>query len=602
MHAKTPSVAFAAAFAVIASAPQPFAAPASHPLDEMSVEEFVDYLGDKLPHLPKELRTTVAKKVDANSDGEISEAEFEGRRRILQEVMGSRRAPGAPRGATQPEAKPVVMATYLDRDPVVVPPLVDGGHAEVLVITGSDLAKAWLPYAIWKTRKGLPTKIMTVEQIARTYEAEGIQEKIRMCVREHIEEHRTSWVVLGGDCVPGGGVVPGGHTTVHKMEPAGIPTDIVYLSETSWDADGDGVLGEWKDDREAISYPDGSVGLGRVPVRTVEDVAAFTAKVISYESEYPTDGFAETMLFTSADERSSLKVIRSWEDYISPMWAGQESRLFAGDTDDAEGDDDALSADNLLKRFNAGQFGKMHIHGHGELDRWILEEGDFRIGNVGAMANGGAYPLMTTVSCNTGEYDSLRDPSIVESILRQAGAGSVAVVAPIRTGKMHFHERSDFDLMLSEGKLDGSTMMLTRYWLNAMTVKHNTGQALASAASDMAADAEKSAGFHLCICEFNLLGDPTLPVHAARPVTPEVDVPDAIPLGTAKLSINTNAPGASICVWKAGEIYGTFVTNSDGDTEIDLEPITKGSLLVTLSGRGLNTVATTVNIESPPRY
>ena len=68
-----------------------------------------------------------------------------------------------------------------------------------------------------------------------------------------------------------------------------------------------------------------------------------------------------------------------------------------------------------------------------------------------------AYPLITTVSCFTGQYDGKEDPSIVESMIRQPKRGSVAVVAPIRTGKPHFHQRSDFRLMVSEGKLDGTT-------------------------------------------------------------------------------------------------------------------------------------------------
>ena len=104
--------------------------------------------------------------------------------------------------------------------------------ATVLLITAEKLKGAWSDFAEWKTQIGKSTKIITVHEIAKRYEADGTQEKIRLCVRDHIENHGTRWVVLGGDSLPGGkGLVPGGHTTVHAMEPKGIPTDIVYLSE-----------------------------------------------------------------------------------------------------------------------------------------------------------------------------------------------------------------------------------------------------------------------------------------------------------------------------------------------------------------------------------
>ena len=127
--------------------------------------------------------------------------------------------------------------------------------ATLLLITDKSLAEAWAPFAEWKTRLGKSTKLITVAQIDAAHKGDdlSIQEKIRLTVREHIDKHGTRWVLLGGDCLPGGkGLVPGGHTTVHAMEPAGIPTDIVYLSKTDWDADGDGIYGEFEDDRKAI--------------------------------------------------------------------------------------------------------------------------------------------------------------------------------------------------------------------------------------------------------------------------------------------------------------------------------------------------------------
>lgn len=473
--------------------------------------------------------------------------------------------------------------------------------ATVLLITAEELAAAWVPFADWKTRGGKATKIVTCQQIAKRYEASSIQEKIRLCVRDHIDRHGTRWVILGGDCLPGGeGLVPGGHLTVHRKEPRGIPTDIVYLSETNWDADGDGIYGEWKDDEEAIKYPDGSVGLGRVPVRTAEDVAAFTEKVIAYESRYPTTAFATRMIYTCTDRRAVAKLHRSWDDHLSKAWKGRADRFFAGETpwdEDGKPGSYDLNSDNLVSLVNGKTIGKLHLHGHGKLGHWILERSRFSGGDVARLKNDGAYPLITTVSCNTGEFDNTRDPSIVEAMIRVPKAGSVAIVAPIRTGKMHLHKRSDFRLMVNEGMLDGTTQTMTRYWENGLGGGLTTGEALMKSKHSMTADARKNASYHLCICELNLLGDPTLGMRPRAPETPRIQAPDSVSTGKQTIKIETDAPASTVCLWKGSEVYVVVTADAHGHAICEVEPASAGDLLVTVSGANLNTVTGTIRVQ-----
>ena len=478
----------------------------------------------------------------------------------------------------------------------------DPDAATVLLITSEDLAEAWQPFADWKTAGGKRTKIMTVQQIDQKFTADNIQEKIRLCVRDHIDNYQTRWVVLGGDSLPGGkGVVPGGHTTFHRQEPKGIPTDIVYLSPTNWDDDGDGKYGEFKDDRDAITYPDGSVGLGRIPVRTKENVAAFTEKVIAYESQYPTDGFAKRIIYTCTDSPAYPKVRNSWDKYLSDVWDGEMGRYFSQETpwDDGKPGSYPLSAKNLVKLFNDKTTGKLHIHGHGLLPFWVLEKhSKFTDKHVKQLENEGAYPLMTTVSCHTGEYDSAKDPCIVEQMIRQPKGGSVAIVAPVRTGKPHFAKRSDFRLMVSEGKLDGTTMTMTRYWTFGMDEKVTTGEAFMKAKSAMVEDGEKAAGYHLCLCELNLLGDPTLDMRAENPRSPKLVSPDQIGLGQQQIEISTDIPGSTICLWKGEEVYEVTKTDKDGKVVFSINPSSGGELSISVSGPSLNTVTKKIPVST----
>ena len=473
-------------------------------LDEQTAAEFREYLTGKLGNLnltEKQLDSIVA-KVDANNDGKISDEEFDNRMAVIQSILSGKKDDSNEESKSDSDSSDSDDSDSdnsepAEKKPAIIDALTPSTDATVLLITADELAKSWVPFAKWKTQNGKLTKIVTVGQIEEEFEADNIQEKIRLCVRKHIDHHETRWVILGGDCLPGDkGRVPGGHNTVHRQEPDGIPTDIVYLSPTNWDADDDGVYGEFKDDREAISYPDGSVGLGRIPVRTTADVAAFTDKVISYESNYPTSEFATKMIYTCTEKYAYPKVRKSWDDYLSKAWDGEMGRFFADETPWDEEDDPGsheLSADNLVSLFNQNSTGKMHIHGHGLLPVWVLEKSKFSQKHVGQLENKGAYPLITTVSCFTGQYDSKDDPSIVEQLLRAPEAGSVAIVAPIRTGKAHFAKRSDFRLMITKGKLDGTTMTMTNYWSLGLGEGISTGHAMMKAKQAMAEDAADAA-------------------------------------------------------------------------------------------------------------
>ncbi len=388
----------------------------------------------------------------------------------------------------------------------------------VLLITSAELAESWQAFADWKKSVGKPVKIVTTDEIESNFEGPDIQEKIRLCVRHHIDTHDFQWIILGGDSLPNGkGIVPH-RNTVHKTmwgSEDDIPADIYYLSPTNWDADGDGIYGEFKDDRSAISYPDGSVGLGRIPVRTATDIAAYTEKVIAYESRHPGEKFANQMVYTCTVDGAYPKVRRSWDDHVSTALSGGTMERWFSDKslpDRGQFGDQDLSPSNLTTLINQKRVGKMHLHGHGLINGWVLDDDDmFTSKHVSKLTNQDAYPIITTVSCFTGHFDAKEDPCISESMLRQPNAGAIAIVAPCREGKPHFsNPREDFPLMMREGKMDGTTNTMTQFWTLGISKKLSLGHAIMAAKHSMADQAETSAEMHMCLVELNFLGDPTL--------------------------------------------------------------------------------------------
>jgi hypothetical protein len=386
-----------------------------------------------------------------------------------------------------------------------------------LLISPPSLKEAWQVYADMRAESGAEIKVVTTEEIQKKYKTGDLQNRMRLCARHHIEQYGATAIILGGDSSPDGGLVPD-RDTFHKNmwgNDVDIPSDLYFISPTSWDHDEDGVYGEFQDDRDAITYPDGTIGIGRVPLRTVDDVKAYTDKVKNYLDMKATAELAMTCEVRGA----YAKVLKSGKTWIPKAWPKGEVSFFFNDFTswDGEGEKGSfqLSPDNLSSKFNEGKITKWHLHGHGLIDRWVLEDHTmFSFSEIEALKNEKSPLVITTVSCFTGHFDAQRDPCVTEAMLRQPKGGAVLIVAPCREGKPHFHNpRQDFALMQREGKLDGTTQTMTSFWVASLgDQKANAGRALALSKADLAVDARKSATYHQGICELNLLGDPTLPV------------------------------------------------------------------------------------------
>ncbi|XAL99373.1 C25 family cysteine peptidase [Phycisphaeraceae bacterium D3-23] len=497
------------------------------------------------------------------------------------------------------------------------PPLPEGVEPQVLLITDESLAEAWQDFAVFKTRLGRPTTILTVQEIDAEYEGDDIQQKIRAAVQDYIENHGSKYIVLGGDSAPGtwpqgGGLVPDRDTVHRAMRYRDIPTDLYYLSpgDNDWDANANGVYGEWPADMEAVAYthPSGA-SIGRIPVRTAEDVAAYTDKVVDYETNYPAGDFAEGLIYSNTVDGSEPKVRRSWDDYVSNIWPqGEVFRFYHTETywDEDETGDYALNTEHWLDVINNQTAGKMHMHGHGMLGFWVLEDdGGHTLADqsiVDRLTNGDAYLVMTTVSCFTGQYDGRDDPSITESMLRAPNRGAVAILAPSREGVPIFHNpREDFRLMVEEGKLDGTTESMTRYWMAGLSPTDDgsyrtLGEAFITMKGEMAEHAVQTAGYHWCQCELSFLGDPTLDMRANAVVTPEVGCVLAIPgrgVGGVTYGFTTDLRTpmhATACVWNGDDVYVVVPIGDDGKFNVWLPENSGSDWTVTVSGPSLNAV------------
>ena len=460
---------------------------------------------------------------------------------------------------------------------------------QILIVTNEDLSESWGDFADWKTRTGRVTKVVTTESIADEFEGEDLQQKIRQCCLKHIDERGTEFVILGGDSAGKKGIVPDrdtDHSDFEMLPYANIPTDIYYISEKDWDANDDGVYGKFEDDLEAIEYTNPKASIGRIPVRTADDVEAYTEKMIAYESKYPVGRFAHRMVYTCPEKSAYPKLKTSFETLCENWSDGDVSRFFGNTTpwDDQKKGDYDLTAENWTKLINDRGAAKMHMHGHGILPRWILENRssvDHSI--VSKLDNKNAYPIITTVSCLTGQFDDREDPSIAESMLRKRGGGAIAVLAPSRQGiPVMMDPPNDYRLMMTQGKMDGTTDSYTRFWVNAMTGSKTIGEAFRKVKVEMTDNARKNQGFHMIQCELNLLGDPTLD---PRPQAPQNFEDGSVRVRDGKIFAG-GFKGAKVCVSNGKDFYRIVDANRKY-TPIDLEEHT-GTFSVAAFAPGFN--------------
>lgn len=474
---------------------------------------------------------------------------------------------------------------------------------KVLLITASELKDSWKKFADWKTQTGRSTKIITISEIEKSYKGKDLQEKIRQCCLKHINENDTQYIILGGDSTPKGGNVPD-RDTIHKtmrLYHPDIPTDSYYTSEKNWDTNKNGIYGEWPEDRDDTIYAHSKASIGRIPVRTKADVAAYTDKIIAYESKYPKTKFAEKMVYTCPVPGAQPKLGTSRKT-IQKTWDKGEMQFFFDKKtpwDEKVSGDFDLTPNNWVNLINKKETGKMHIHGHGFLPVWVLEHHktvDQK--HVDALKNDNAYLTMTTVSCFTGQYDGKKDPSITESMLRAKDKGAVIIIAPAREGVPAFHNPPyDYQLMVLKGKMDGTTQLLTTVWEQGL--KHNLsfGEALRRAKDSMKKDANKTSSYHYVLSEINLLGDPTLSMRSASPSDIALECPKTLSTSDKQLVVKTDKPNVKVCIWKKGELYKTVQTDDKGVCTIDLKLKEKGTLHVSAFGPNLNMTAQSIEVS-----
>lgn len=304
-----------------------------------------------------------------------------------------------------------------------------------LLITNNALSSAFQPLVNRRTAQGKIGRLVTVETIQSTFPGVDVQDKIRNCIRQHLQDHGTSWVALGGSDV----VVP------PRYVEGNIPVDLYYgCLDGDWNADGDAVYGEAIVDNVDL-YPE--VWVGRIPVQTASQATDYVNKLVRFE-DASVSGYSGTMLIASNQTwfMSGLARPAGYDDHdpvseteapmrnlyrnvIQPYWqASPLDLLFTTYTtwDTARCGDYGVTWDNMAARLNWGyHYFYLWGYGNGSGGTGI----DAAMGS--ALSNANRPSVLYVTASSSSAYDQ-QEPCISEAFLRNPNGGAIAYVGATR--------------------------------------------------------------------------------------------------------------------------------------------------------------------------
>lgn len=315
-------------------------------------------------------------------------------------------------------------------------------NIDYLIITLDSLKSSFEPLRVWKTQKGVYTKIVTIEEIDSIYEHQGNTQQLR--IKQYIYDlHHSAglkWVLLGGDDT----IVP-----ILKVPMtigsnyAEIPSDIFYGSFDNafdWNANGNNILGEESDNIGLTQ----EVCISRLPINTKSQTRVYINKLLHYEQN-PTMTNPSMLLcaqiiaddnyqtyhpqsgFSDAHIKSDILIANS----ITPYWGGDVFRFYDTGTDFTGGADYDLNTENLTERLN-NNYNFLHFATHGGTNYWSLEIGKYYSTNVQSLTN--TTPMVVvTMACSTNSFDG-NEPCLSEAFIRQPVGGAIAYLGSSRAG------------------------------------------------------------------------------------------------------------------------------------------------------------------------
>ena len=458
-------------------------------------------------------------------------------------------------------------------------PLIDPANAfEYLIVTDDQFADDFSPLGDFYTRRGVRTRIMTVEEITAGYGGVDTAERIRNAIKDKYVSNGITHVLLGGDWDGGTGdpkIVPyrGLYGEVHSSElytDSNMPADLYFANlDGTWNTDGDALWGEAGEDD-----PYAEIAVGRASVDTPDEIAHFINKTIMYQ-DHPVAG----------DVRQALLLgEKLWDNPLT--YGDDEVELLVGTHADNGFTTSGIPTDfSITRRYDRvmGAWGPNVVFDAVNAGTsWVGHAGHSNTGYVMRMnrndvsdlyfANDGvsaAFPVMCSTGCYDGSFDNCTPSGLYEiadCIGEQMVSTAHCAVAFICNSRYGW-----FD----EGTTNGPSIHFMREFFDAVFTEGYTtlGEAHARSKDETVAflglpDEWEPGAVRWCFYESNLLGDPALDCWTDVPESLDAVYSSVIGRNETIFGVETGIPGAVACLYRNGLCYGRGSADATGHVDV----------------------------------
>lgn len=526
----------------------------------------------------------------------------------------------------------------------------DGVHPEYIIITndydvngnlienseypGILLTDVFQELADWKTEKGIPTKIVTIDDISANYSGNDIQEKIHNFLADVYDNYGPLYVLFGGDT----NIVPERMLYSEHGDYDLLPSDLYYVAVGStWNDNCNDVYGEVGDIDSQYENP--QFFYGRAPIENIAEAKTIVDKSYSYENmvnipssqrdyvnnivamargiDYPREiekGFGRTIteyngngiIIGQFDYGIVQDYIEKWRLYIEDFnFVNDVYRTKVGDSWEWENYHMVFSREPALSCFSSriplsseenpkyGHF-VFHIDHSSYLNMGtsseIMHQTIDRT-DVDGFSNAPYYQIVYTGGCYPGEFQK---DCITERFINNPNGGAVAMFASSSTSS---NDYKGFVGMLKDMYYYVDNNVTSSPQLSTLGALHDNNLS------------KGGLGSSFCKRKHHLFGDPTIAVWTREPVDLTINTtPSTITNQSGVLTVSINGIAYSeyatndvdVCVMKEGEVYlrkhydGT-AHNHDFVFE-DVKPETPGELKVTVTGHNYIPYETTIPV------
>ena len=437
-------------------------------------------------------------------------------------------------------------------------PLIQGvapGAFDYVIITTTGWADDFQPLADWRTRLGLRAAVVTTEWI---YNSGGYAGSNLEKIRAFIVDAHSTW---GAECFLLG------------ADTDNIPYHIRSITVPTYGTD------DIPNDTYYADYDDDwvcEVNVGRASVRSAADISTFIGKVFTYEQNPPLTDYAKEAVYFGFDISTcgDMDGENFKEDYIRPYFPGPW-------TIDTEYDSEAGShRDDVLAYLEHG-YHLVNHHDHCNENcmgtGWICHGDLMYTADINALTNGDRLSILFAVGCNPARPSTYR--SIGEASILNPNGGCIAFMGNSFTGWGGPPEEPDL-YSLGQDKY---------FYRNLFELGiHRLGDNYTLLKNDEF-DFDDPYNLHkYAFTQLHLLGDPGLSIWTDDPQALAVSHPAGAPVGQATTftvevaSTGNPVDGATVCLWKDGEVYEVGETSA-GSVTLAFTAATEGTLFVTAS-------------------